>query len=210
MKTKFALMLVFAGLVFCGNVRAQIPVVGIKPNASLTSAQATTTSTINFNTRLSGSKITGLGLYRYGSSTFTEQLNSIVTLTDGTSTQTGKFNLLTGYAGAGSQIGITWDGGVSTGVLESDKSYSLVLSSLTNLGEFNSIGTTAYEVQPGISDFWSSPTRGADSNAAISLYYDPASVPEPGTLILTGSALVAGAVGAYLKRRRKTLQQEAA
>ena len=54
MKTKFALMLVFAGLVFCGNVRAQIPVVGIKPNASLTSAQATTTSTINFNTRLSG------------------------------------------------------------------------------------------------------------------------------------------------------------
>ena len=33
---------------------------------------------------------------------------------------------------------------------------------------------------------------------------DVASVPEPGTLILTGTALVAGAIGAYIKRRRKT------
>jgi hypothetical protein len=32
---------------------------------------------------------------------------------------------------------------------------------------------------------------------------DVASVPEPGTLILTGTALVAGAIGAHLKRRRK-------
>ena len=32
---------------------------------------------------------------------------------------------------------------------------------------------------------------------------DVASVPEPGTLILTGTALAAGAIGAYIKRRRK-------
>ncbi len=95
------------------------------------------------------------------------------------------------------------DGGASTGILEGDKSYSLVLSSLVNLGQFNSIGTTAYEVQPGISDFWSNPIRGAATNAAISLYYDPASVPEPGTLILTGTALTAGAIAAFIKRRRR-------
>lgn len=36
---------------------------------------------------------------------------------------------------------------------------------------------------------------------------DVASVPEPGTLILTGTALVAGAIGAYIKRRRKSTSQ---
>jgi hypothetical protein len=34
-----------------------------------------------------------------------------------------------------------------------------------------------------------------------------ATVPEPGTLILTGTALVAGAVGAYIKRRRNNRAQ---
>lgn len=33
--------------------------------------------------------------------------------------------------------------------------------------------------------------------------FETTAVPEPGTLILTGSALAAGAVGAYFKRRRK-------
>ena len=33
---------------------------------------------------------------------------------------------------------------------------------------------------------------------------DVASVPEPGTLILTGTAMAAGAIGAYIKRLRKT------
>ncbi|MEI6325124.1 MAG: PEP-CTERM sorting domain-containing protein [Gemmataceae bacterium] len=34
-----------------------------------------------------------------------------------------------------------------------------------------------------------------------------AAVPEPGTLILTGSAMAAGAIGAYIKRRRKNRAQ---
>ena len=204
MKLKFAFLLAIAALITGGNASGQAPIVGIRPSATPASAAATTTATLNFNTRLAGSKITGIGLYRYSDRTISEQLNSIVTLSGGTYTQTGKFQLLSNYAGDGSAIGITWDGGVSDGILETGKSYSLVLSSLGNLGQFNAIGGTSYRVESGISDFWSDPTRGADTNAAVALYYDPASVPEPGTMILTGSALVAGAIGAFIKRRRKS------
>jgi hypothetical protein len=39
---------------------------------------------------------------------------------------------------------------------------------------------------------------------------DVTAVPEPGTMILTGTALAAGAVGAYFKRRRKAKAEVAA
>ena len=45
---------------------------------------------------------------------------------------------------------------------------------------------------------------------AAYLYYDSTSVPEPATIILTGSALAVGAIGAYFKRRRKPQTEIAA
>ena len=48
------------------------------------------------------------------------------------------------------------------------------------------------------------------SGSAIAFSMDVTAVPEPGTMILTGAALAAGAVGAYFKRRRKAKREPAA
>ena len=75
---------------------------------------------------------------------------------------------------------------------------------------FRSIEDMTYSLASGISDYWASPVRSGDTNMAAYLYYDSTSVPEPATIILTGSALAAGAIGAYFKRRRKPQTEIAA
>lgn len=53
----------------------------------------------------------------------------------------------------------------------------------------------------GQNSFYAIGPTGESLNAVVT--FDTTAVPEPGTLILTGSALLAGAIGVYVNRRRK-------
>jgi len=94
--------------------------------------------------------------------------------------------------------------------------YNLQIRAYGNSGLMTlSSGTTLVN---NMSDYITGATQtannGSDANvgsnygASFDLYYT--SVPEPGTLILTSSALVAGAIGAYFKRRRRHCAEVAA
>ena len=131
-------------------------------------------------------------------------------------TQTGTFSVVAFNAAGDRKTGgentITWDSSF-TGTLIASKAYTVTIgmgsSGLDSLG-FRTINTGAYSLASGITDYWASPVRSGDTNMAAYLYYDSTSVPEPATIILTGSVLAAGAIGAYFKRRRKPQTEIAA
>jgi hypothetical protein len=88
--------------------------------------------------------------------------------------------------------------------------YNLQIRAIGNSGLMTlSSGTTLVN---NMSDYITGATQtannGSNYGASFDLYYT--SVPEPGTLILTSSALVAGAIGAYFKRRRRHCAEVAA
>jgi len=199
MRLKIALLFVSLGLM--GSVRADVTL-GITPTSPTGNAAASTNG-FSFNTTgFSGSKISGIGLYGIASQT---SLTGI-TININSGTFIGTFGLAGGSDGQGNAI--TWTTG--NGVLAASTTYNVSISNFT-IGNFLSIGSDTYSVQSGVSDYWSvagiTPTS---TDLAISLYYDPASVPEPATMILTGSALAVGAIGAYFKRRRKPQIETAA
>jgi hypothetical protein len=186
-------------LIMLGVQNVQAGVVGITPNVTPSGAAVKSNAIMSFNTTgLGGSRISGLSLYGNGNAAQTGEGFSI---TDGTTTHTGTFDLGANTTSA-SELAITWTGGNWN--LLTNKTYTISLS-LTRANDFLSINNTGsvYDVQPGISDYWATPTSADPNHVAIQLYYDPASVPEPGTMVLTGSALVAGAICAQIKRRRK-------
>lgn len=205
-------MLAVAALVVGGNARAGL--VGIAPTTNPTSnlAASNLTNILTFNTTgLGGLKISALSLYGNDNHSYS---SARILITGGNYNLEGIFDI--GFITTSSnQLAITWDGFSYDGVLEAETNYTVSLEIGSRASEFYSIGPASgtanpYSVNSSVSNYLSGPVAGTNSDVAINLYYDPASVPEPGTLILTGSALVAGAVGAYLKRRRKTQQQEAA
>jgi hypothetical protein len=205
MKTKFAMLLALAALVVGGNARAGV-VLGISNTGS--SGTATSLSNIlTFNTTaLGGAKVGGLSLFSSsalasGTGTITFK-SSAGSLED----ETGTFSL--SGTQTGGLINISgWDFG--DGNLVAGRTYTVDLTfSTATVGQFTTGGT--YSVEPGISNYWASPTAGAAGSVAVQIYYDTTSVPEPGTMILTGTALAAGAVGAYFKRRRKAKAEVAA
>ncbi len=197
MRTKLALM--FAVLVGVGSARADV---GITPTASIVANAAASTQNFSFTTTgFSGSKISGIGLYNLGIGSLS---GVVITLTGGIVSQAGTFSVA--GSSAGTENVITWDNVFS---LASSTTYSITIDSTS---DFRSIGTasSSYSVSGGISDYWANPVNNATTDVGIKLYYDPASVPEPATMILTGSALAAGAVGAFFKRRRKVSTEVAA
>jgi hypothetical protein len=197
MKTTLGLLLAFAALAVTGNSRAGV--VGITPKGISSNTASTSSDIMSFNTTgLGGSRISGLSLYGSGNAAETGARFSI---TDGTTTHTGTFNIGADTSDA-NELAITWDGGNWN--LLANKTYTISLT-IAHTSKYLKIGTSgaAYDVTSGISDYWASPTSAHINHVAIQLYYDPASVPEPGTMILTGTALTVGAIGAYIKRRRK-------
>ena len=130
-------------------------------------------------------------------------------------TQTGTFSVVAFNAAGDRKTGgentITWDSSF-TGTLIASKAYTVTIGFGTGVtaANFRTIDTGAYSLASGITDYWASPVRSGDTNMAAYLYYDSTSVPEPATIILTGSALAAGAIGAYFKRRRKPQTEIAA
>jgi hypothetical protein len=199
MKMKSGIFLVFTVLVLTGNSKAGV--VGITPNVTPSGAAAKSDAIMSFNTTgLGGSRISGLSLYGNGN---VAQSGAGFSITDGTTTHTGTFNIGANTASS-TELAIAWSGGNWDLLANKTYTISLTLSSGT-INNYLSINnnTSPYKVEPGISNYWASPTSLHTNHVAIQLYYDAASVPEPGTMILTGTALTAGAIGAYIKRRRK-------
>ena len=191
----------FAVLVGVGSARAGV--VGISPTTGIGSGTAASTQNFSFTTTgFSGSEISGIGLYSLIGSSKT---GVTITLTGGVAEKTGTFNVAANSNGVENTI--TWSGGAFG--LAKETTYSITINETT---DFRRIGTasSSYSVSTGISNYWTNPVNTAATDVGITLYYDPASVPEPATLVLTGSALAAGAIGAFFKRRRKVSTEVAA
>ena len=203
MRLKIALLC--AALVGLGNVRAGV--VGISPTTvPLTGSTAAGSQNFTFKTTgLGGSKLTGIGLYGFTNAASTSNL--IISLTYDSTTVTRTFGVGLNTAGVENEF----DSSLS---LVAGKTYTVEITEFRNLsfGAFRQIGATNGYNAPvsGISDYWADPLNTGAGNMAISLFYDSTSVPEPATMILTGSALAAGAIGAYFKRRRKPQTEIAA
>lgn len=168
-----------------GNAKADM--VGIRPTNTPGETFAVGQNFTFSTTGLSGSKISGIGLYRIGG---TESKSLTVSLAGNNSfvTKTGSFSVAA--SSGGDENSITWDGGAFG--LAASTDYTLTLgfaeSGLLD-GDFWSLGTGApYVVNPNIANYWASPGTEATANMAIWLYYDSTSVPEPTTIFLTGTA----------------------
>lgn len=190
-----------------GNVRAGV--VGISPATSPPTNTAATTQSFTFNTTgLGGSKITGIGFYGFSNAASTSILGCDL---GGALTQSGTFNVLANTVGE--ENGIAWGGGTGALALTASSTFTISInfaSSGLTAGSFRQMGSVNYAVAAGITNYWANPVKNADTDMGVYLYYSAASVPEPATMILTGSALAAGAIGAYFKRRRKPQTEIAA
>ena len=200
--------LIVCGFFLLGNAKADM--VGIRPTNTPPEAVATGDQNFTFSTTgLSGSRISGIGLYRFGG---TESKSLTVSLAGNNSfvTKTGSFSVAASSGGI--ENSITWDGGAFG--LAASTTYSLTVdfgSSGLTVGDFWRLGTGApYVVDSGLANYWASPGTQATTNMAIWLYYESTSVPEPATMILTATALAGGAIGVYFKRRRKSQTEIAA
>ena len=190
-----------------GNAKAGV--VGIRPKDTPAEVGASGQDFTFSTTGLSGSRISGIGLYRIGG---TESKSLTVSLAGNNSfvTKTGSFSVAANSAGV--ENSITWTGGAFG--LAASTNYTLTVgfadSGLAE-GGFRRVGVVdPYVVESGIADYWASPNTTPTTFMAIRLYYDATSVPEPATMILTATALAGGAIGVYFKRRRKSQTEIAA
>ena len=88
--------------------------------------------------------------------------------------------------------------------LSADARYAFFtdFSDVSNVGALHFyVNNSSYPDQNYISDNIGFPNQSVVGTVEV------AAVPEPGTLILTGSVLAVGAIGAYIKRRRKNRAQ---
>ena len=205
MRLKIALLCaLFVGF---GNVRAGV--VGISPTGALLESAAGTQGFSFKTTGLSGSKLSGIGLYGLTGQTASGAAAFTISLNDGSTTTTRTFGV--GAVTDGAENALS-----STFTLLASKTYTVDISGFATgyaLADFKRIGLETYSVASGITDYWADPLKTGDSantSLGIRLFYDSTSIPEPTTMILTGSALAAGAIGAYFKRRRKPQTEIAA
>lgn len=172
--------------------------------------------------------VTGIALSRTGSPTANSNALGTFSITFRTSTGGASF-LLTKidlYSGTNdtvdfsfnsgfstfSSIASTNTGGISTfnfmgsvidQTLAADAEYTLYARDLTS----SIYGTSNGEILAGVSPLNFSGTQTVDHTTDYYTKFELyASVPEPGTMILTGTAMVGGMVGAWWKRRQQKSQ----
>ncbi|MCY2944142.1 MAG: PEP-CTERM sorting domain-containing protein [Planctomycetota bacterium] len=189
---------------FGGNAHAGV--VGISPTTSVTGNAASVYNNplMTFKTSSTGNlqRLSGIGFYGIASQTLGY---SGVTVTvdnaGGGFSKTGTLNI---NANAnGEENTISWQSGFD-GYLQQSATISVRFNSgIIDLTKFYSMGNVLYQVDAGVSSYWNTPAKKATTSTAFVLYYGATAVPEPATLILTGSALAAGAFGAWLKRRKR-------
>ena len=149
-----------------GNAKADM--VGIRPTSTPNEISAVGQNFTFSTTGLSGSKISGIGLYRIGG---TESKSLTVSLAGNNSfeTKTGSFSVAASSGGI--ENSITWDGGAFG--LAASTTYSLTVdfgSSGLTVGDFWRLGTGApYVVESGIANYWASPSADSLSRMAIVL-----------------------------------------
>ncbi|MEI6324478.1 MAG: PEP-CTERM sorting domain-containing protein [Gemmataceae bacterium] len=195
---KINLVLIFAALVYLGSARGDVTGVALSSNIGENiSTSLGTTLQITFTTS-------------NGAPSFF--LNSLKLVTGGF-TDEAKFSLVS-YADAGTNITSTYvDGpiGFSTfdfvgagfnTTLAASTQYTLYVSNLSTGYSTGNTSTLISGIAPlNFTGSQTSDSRSADTFFRFELL--ATAVPEPATMILTGAALAAGAVGAYCKRRRK-------
>ena len=149
-----------------GNAKADM--VGIRPTSTPNEISAVGQNFTFSTTGLSGSKISGIGLYRIGG---TESKSLTVSLAGNNSfeTKTGSFNIA--QSSAGTENTITWTGGAFG--LAASTTYSLTVgfaSSVLAEGDFRRLGSeNSYVVESGIANYWASPSADSLSRMAIVL-----------------------------------------
>jgi hypothetical protein len=223
MQTKFAVLVAVAALVMGGNIRADV--VGLQTNTNQISSVpggfdisgGDTLLYFEFGTTgLSGAKFTGISFNNLGAN----NIDFIAELREYNLFYNEYFPVaasLGKYTAAGSKIDFSKIPNSSAEELSryglnAGTNYALSLYSLSQVLIDN------YESSNGVitnsmTDWIAGPTLNSTTGLvtmvgpAFTLY---SSVPEPGTMILTGTALAAGAVGAYFKRRRKPKREPAA
>jgi hypothetical protein len=216
MKTKYLIAFIFFVISFC-SVRADIV---YEVNSSDVDYSANTNSYYFGNTFSTGSQASTLktiSLYLSKSGTISGNLYLKIYATTGPSgpentyvpmgAALGSSSIAVSLIGAGSDVVFNYSG-VN---LAANTRYAFQ-------ADFNSVlfgptgSITYYTNSDGYRDqnYFRTPDDPADTGYTTGLEgvqgvvtVDVASVPEPGTLILTGTALAAGAIGAYIKRRRK-------
>jgi len=203
MKMKFAMLLALAALVVGGNARADV--VGLKTNSNDTDGFVNTRIlTVNFNTTgLSGNRFTGISFASLGTVTLGATLSATLTNTLTFQSTTSSLTYVSGGAFISFETGLDK---IGSNVWASNSSYQLKVDVTGRLSGADTYNVATPTVINDIPD-WISSSSVENRNVAFTLY---AAVPEPGTMILTGTALAAGAVGAYFKRRRKAKAEVAA
>ena len=199
MRTKLALML--AVLLGVGSARADVTGIALSNTGTAgASTVAGTTLQIQFTTSSGGASfgLTSLKLTNVGNtadtvgfsfdSAFSSTTNIVATVASGFST----FD----FVGAGFNQ-----------TLAASTSYTLYMQNLS-AGTYST--TTSSTLTSGTEPLNFSGTAFNSGGGNYANFELSASVPEPATLILTGSALAAGAVGAFFKRRRKVSTEVAA
>ena len=199
MRTKLTLML--AVLLGVGSARADVTGIALSNTGTAgPSTVAGTTLQIQFTTSNGGAsfKLTSLKLTNANNtadnvgfsfnSDFSSTTNIEATVGSGFST----FD----FVGAGFNT-----------TLAASTSYTLYVRNLIT-GTYST--TTGSSLTSGTSPLNFTGTAFDSGSGNYANFELSASVPEPATLILTGSALAAGAVGAFFKRRRKVSTEVAA
>ena len=211
MKTKFVLVLAFVALIAKADVKAGV--VSVASIGKLAEDGRSYSNTFNFTiSNPSNVKLNSIALLAKDSgvllSYFTITLKNSGGSTIGSPITATNYNANTSGSNT---VDLT-----NLGALAASTAYKITLDIKFAGAVSGGLGLNSapYGTQTGtefqnLYNSGNSPIQ-YESGPNFSFNMDVSSVPEPGTLILTGSALVAGAVGAYLKRRRKTQQQEAA
>jgi len=209
MKTKYLIGFIFFVISFC-SVRADIV---YQVNSSDADYNVNTNSYYFGNTFSTGSQASTLktiSLYLSKSGTFSGALYLKIYATTGTSEN----YVPSGAALGSSAIEVSAISALGSNVVFNYSGVNLAADTRYAFqADFNSVNfgspdglITYYTNVDGYEseNYFRTPnyTTGLEAVRGV-VTVDVASVPEPGTLILTGTALAAGAIGAYIKRRRK-------